>query len=96
VIASDAPFSFISGPTPLIKTEKHSVHWNCRYQFYGVLPEQTSIAPHLALMTMQEIRQHVLVGHTGRGRAQRMDIALFGVHADVRFIPKYHCFLLHV
>jgi hypothetical protein len=30
------------------------------------LPLITSIAPHLALLTMQEIRQHMLVGNTGR------------------------------
>ena len=36
--------------------------------------------------------QHVAVGHAGRARRHRVDVALLRIHADMcAFNPKYHC-----
>src|SRR5258707_11913144 len=43
-----------------------------------------AVAPHLALFAVQQVGQHMLVGHRGRGRAYRMHHALFAVHPDMR------------
>src|SRR6202051_5015862 len=49
-----------------------------------------AVAPHLALFAVQQVGQHVLVGHRGRGRADRMHHALLAVHPDMRLQTEYH------
>src|SRR5271169_1446099 len=48
----------------------------------------STVAPHLALLPVQQVRQHVLVRHRSRRRAHRMHMALLGVHSDVCFQPE--------
>src|SRR6201993_5164257 len=48
----------------------------------------STVSPHLALLAVQQIRQHVLVRYRSRRRAHRMHVALLGVHSDVRLQPE--------
>src|ERR1035438_9260018 len=48
----------------------------------------STVAPHLALLAVQQIRQHVFVRHRSRRRAHRMHMALLGVHSDVCLQPE--------
>ena len=47
-----------------------------------------AIAPHFALLAMQQIGQHVHVRHVGRRRRHRMYRALLRIHADMRLQPE--------
>ncbi len=42
------------------------------------------VTPDLRFIAMQQIRQHVHIGHRCRRRANRVHDAFFGIHADVR------------
>ena len=61
-------------------------------RFVRIVRVISTVAPHLALLAllapMQQIRQHVLVRYLCRRRAQRMHMALLGVHSDVRLQPE--------
>src|SRR5713226_3518720 len=48
----------------------------------------STVAPHLALLAVQQIRQHVLVRHRSRRRAHRMHMASLRVHSDVGLQPE--------
>src|ERR1035438_423621 len=52
------------------------------------LPLIGSVAPHLTLVSVQQVRQHMLVCHRSHSRAQRVHDAFPGVHAYMRFHPK--------
>src|SRR5271168_1495685 len=47
-----------------------------------------AVAPHFALLAMQQLRQHVAVRHAGRAGRHRVDVALLRIHADVRLQPE--------
>ena len=51
-------------------------------------PMIATVAPHLALLPMEQLGQHMAVGHAGRAGCHRVDVALFRIHADVRLQPK--------
>src|SRR5579872_6940249 len=48
----------------------------------------SAVAPHLTLLPVQQIRQHMLVRHRRRRRAHGMHMALLGVHPNVRLQPE--------
>src|ERR1017187_6580728 len=47
-----------------------------------------AVAPHLAFLAVQQVRQHMFVRHRGRRGADRMHHALLAVHPDVRLQPE--------
>ena len=52
------------------------------------LPLITRVAPHLALLAMQQIGQQVHVRHVGRSRGHRVNVALLRIHPDMRLQPE--------
>src|ERR1039458_6076835 len=78
----------------LSATEAADVHTECTWPCLESRSEGFSlslistVAPHLALLAVQQIRQHVLVRYRSRRRAHRMHMALLGVHSDVCLQPE--------
>lgn len=65
----------------------HVLRLRCGFFDHVGLTLIASVAPHLGLLAMQQLRQHVAVCHASAG-GHRVDVALLAVHADVRLQPE--------